>query len=45
MRTTIPADLSCERPLDLVKRSFRAHRPDELLVADFTYVATWRGIV
>jgi transposase InsO family protein len=45
VRTTIPADLSCERPLDLVKRSFKAHRPNELWIADFTYVATWRGMV
>lgn len=45
VRTTIPADLASERPLDLVKRSFRAERLDELWVADFTYVATWRGMV
>jgi transposase InsO family protein len=45
VRTTIPADLSSERPLDLVKRSLKAERPDELWVADFTYVATWRGMV
>jgi transposase InsO family protein len=45
VRTTIPADLSSERPLDLVQRSFRAERPNELWVADFTYVATWRGVV
>ena len=45
MRTTIPADLASERPLDLVKRSFKAHRPNELWVADFSYVATWRGMV
>lgn len=45
VRTTIPADVASERPLDLVKRSFKAHRPNELWVADFTYVATWRGMV
>ena len=45
VRTTIPADLASERPLDLVKRSFKAHRPNELWVADFSYVATWRGMV
>jgi putative transposase len=33
------------RPLDLVKREFRAHRPNELWVADFTYVATWLGMI
>jgi transposase InsO family protein len=45
VRTTIPADLSSKRPLDLVQRVFRAERPNELWVADFTYVATWRGMV
>lgn len=45
VRTTIPADLSSERPLDLVQRVFRAERPNELWLADFTYVATWRGMV
>lgn len=45
VRTTIPVDLSSERPLDLVKRSFRAGRPNELWVAAFAYVATWRGMV
>jgi transposase InsO family protein len=43
-RTTI-ADKSAERPLDLVKRQFQASRPNELWVADFTYVATWAGFV
>jgi putative transposase len=43
-RTTIP-DTAAERPLDLVKRQFTATRPDELWVADFTYVATWAGFV
>ena len=28
---------------DLVKRRFTASRPDELWVADFTYVRTWEG--
>jgi len=44
VRTTILAGLSNERPLDLVQRSFKAHRPNELWIADFTYVATWRGM-
>jgi len=44
-RTTIPADLASEKPLDLVQRSFMAERPNQLWVADFTYVATWRGMV
>jgi transposase InsO family protein len=43
-RTTI-ADDSAERPLDWVNRQFQASRPNELWVADFTYVATWSGFV
>ena len=43
-RTTIPADRD-PRPLDLVQRCFRAERPNQLWVADFTYVATWSGFV
>ena len=31
------------RPPDLVTRQFAAVRPNELWVADLTYVATWRG--
>jgi transposase InsO family protein len=37
-----PADA---RPTDLVDRQFVATRPNQLWVADFTYVATWRGFV
>jgi putative transposase len=44
VKTTIPDDLA-ERPRDLVKRNFTACRPNELWVADLTYVATWRGFV
>ncbi len=43
-RTTI-TDVAAERPLDLVQRQFTATRPNELWVADFTYVATWAGFV
>jgi putative transposase len=43
-RTTF-ADESAERPLDLVKRQFQASHPNQLWVADFTYVATWAGFV
>ena len=43
-RTTIP-DKSAARPLDHVNRRLQASRPDELWVADFTYVATWAGFV
>jgi len=43
-RTTI-ADPSAARPLDQVNRQFHASRPNQLWVADFTYVATWSGFV
>jgi transposase InsO family protein len=43
-RTTI-ADDCAERPLDRVNRQFQASRPNQLWVADFTYVATWAGFV
>jgi putative transposase len=43
-RTTI-ADDHAERPLDRVNRQFLASQPNELWVADFTYVATWTGFV
>lgn len=42
IRTTIP-DALADRPRDLVERDFRATRPNQLWVADLTYVATWRG--
>lgn len=38
-RTTFAAD-SDPKPLDLVKRELHAERPNQLWVADFTYVAT-----
>ncbi len=44
VRTTVPEAVQ-ERPQDLVQRAFRADRPNQLWVADFTYVATWRGFV
>ncbi len=31
--------------MDLVERTFTAARPNQLWVADITYVATWRGVV
>ena len=43
-RTTISRDQT-EYPADLVKREFAAMRPNQLWVADFTYVATWAGFV
>jgi len=42
--TTIP-DESSDKPLDLVQRVFNAERPNQLWVADITYVATWSGFV
>ena len=41
-KTTI-ADTGADRPADLVQRQFVADRPNQLWVADITYVATWRG--
>lgn len=40
--TTVP-DLAAPRPVDLVQRRFCATRPNQLWVADFTYVASWQG--
>ena len=42
---TIVSDDSTARPADLVNRNLTASRPNELWVADLTYVATWRGFV
>jgi transposase InsO family protein len=44
-KITTRADEKAVRPPDLVERNFRASRPNELWVADFTYVATWAGFV
>jgi putative transposase len=43
-RTTTP-DAAAARPADLVARDFSATRPNQLWVADLTYVATWSGFV
>ena len=43
-RTTM-ADAAAQRPTDRVQRQFTAVRPNQLWVADFTYVATWTGVV
>ncbi len=43
--TTTQADGVPDRPSDLVDRHFVATRPNQLWVADFTYVATWQGFV
>ncbi len=42
VRTTI-ADTSAPCPLDKVNRQFKADRPNQLWVSDFTYVSTWQG--
>jgi transposase InsO family protein len=44
-KITTKADEKNIRPPDLVARNFHATRPNELWVADFTYVATWLGFV
>ena len=43
-RTTTP-DGASPRPADLVERDFSASRPNQLWVADLTYVRTWSGFV
>jgi putative transposase len=43
-RTTTP-DVTASQPADLVKRDFSATRPNQLWVADLTYVAAWSGFV
>jgi putative transposase len=42
VRTTI-RDHKAPCPLDKVNRQFRAERPNQLWVSDFTYVSTWQG--
>lgn len=44
VRTTRP-DAKAPCPLDRVNREFRAERPNQLWVSDFTYVSTWQGFV
>jgi transposase InsO family protein len=43
-KTTTPDPHASRRP-DLVERDFTASRPDELYVADFTYLRCWEGLV
>ncbi len=43
-KTTTP-DLQAGRRPDLVERDFTASRPDELYVADLTYLRCWEGLV
>ena len=42
VRTTV-SDARAPCPLDRVNRVFRANRPNQLWVSDFTYVSTWHG--
>jgi transposase InsO family protein len=41
--TTIAGEDPVQSP-DLVNRQFTAERPNELYVADFTYLKTWEGV-
>jgi len=42
---TTVSDDAADRPADLVQRQFTATRPNQLWLADITYVATWTGFV
>jgi transposase InsO family protein len=42
VRTTV-SDSKSPCPLDKVNRQFKADRPNQLWVSDFTYVSTWQG--
>ena len=42
VRTTI-SKTKAPCPLDRVNRVFKAERPNQLWVSDFTYVSTWQG--
>ena len=42
VRTTV-SDAKAPCPLDRVNRVFKAERPNQLWVSDFTYVSTWQG--
>jgi putative transposase len=44
-KVTTVSNSSASAPPDLVQREFAADRPNQLWVADLTYVATWRGFV
>jgi putative transposase len=43
--TTTQSDRAAGRPADLVDRDFTVDAPNRLWVADYTFVATWRGFV
>ena len=42
VRTTV-SDANSPCPMDRVNRQFRAYRPNQLWVSDFSYVSTWQG--
>ncbi len=44
-KVTTVGDETTSRPADLVARNFTAQQPNQLWVADLTYVATWKGFV
>ncbi len=44
VRMTV-ADPAAPCPLDRVNRQFKAQRPNQLWVSDFTYVSTWQGFI
>ncbi len=44
-KVTTVVDEAIQRPADRVERDFTAQQPNQLWVADLTYVATWKGFV
>jgi transposase InsO family protein len=44
-KVTTIVDPGATRPADRVQRNFTAQRPNQVWVADLTYVATWAGFV
>jgi putative transposase len=42
VQTTV-SDKAAPCPLDRVNRQFKADRPNQLWISDFTYVSTWQG--